>query len=470
MKETRISSRQGILDEEMLNLLRKYDKPGPRYTSYPTAPIFKPEFGAEQFTTAIDETNRENSAPLSLYFHLPFCETLCYYCGCTMLVSNNRDKISEYTRILKQEIDLLSVIISPSRQVEQVHWGGGTPTQHTPSEITDLAAYINKKFRIHPDAEISVEVDPRRLSNDHLLALRDGGFNRVSLGIQDFDDKVQEAVNRIQPEQVTKQVIDWCKSIGFSSINMDLIYGLPRQTVKSFERTVDEVIKISPDRIAVYSFAYVPWMKPHQKLISDSDLPTPREKLSILAMATNKFIEAGYVYIGMDHFAKANDSLTLAQKTKRMQRNFQGYSTKADMDLFGLGMSSISHFGNYYAQNAKIPNDYYKSILSGKFATRVGYSMTKDDVLRKHVIMRLMCDLSLSKRTVEKKFNVSFDDYFGESIGKLQPLIEDGLVENTYDSIIITQNGRFFIRNIAMCFDAYLPSMVKEKPIFSRTV
>jgi oxygen-independent coproporphyrinogen-3 oxidase len=470
MQDTITAKRSGVLDSTMLDLLRKYDKPGPRYTSYPTAPIFSPEFGVDQFTSAIDETNRKNSSPLSLYFHLPFCETLCYYCGCTMLVSNNREAIAAYLQVLKKEIDMLSAKISPLRQVEQLHWGGGTPTHLTPGEMADLAAYINKKFRIHRDAEVSVEVDPRRLTYDHLRALRDGGFNRVSLGIQDFDDNVQQAVNRIQPERMTQQVIEWCKKIGFSGVNMDLIYGLPRQTVASFERTVDDVIAISPDRIAVYSFAYVPWLKPHQKLISATELPTPEEKLSILAMTTNKFIEAGYVYIGMDHFAKASDSLTLAREAKSLQRNFQGYSTKADMDLFGLGMSSISHFGTYYAQNAKTLEDYYQSINAGKFATRVGYSMTKDDELRKHVIMRLMCDLSVSKPTVEKKYNITFNDYFADSIASLEPLIADDLVSNNADSIVISDKGRFFLRNIAMCFDAYLQSIAKDKPMFSRTV
>jgi oxygen-independent coproporphyrinogen III oxidase len=470
MQDTITAKRSGVLDSTMLALLHKYDKPGPRYTSYPTAPIFSPEFNAGKFAAAIDETNRRNSSPISLYFHIPFCDTLCYFCGCTMLVSNNREKIAEYVQVLKKEIDLLAVKISPDRQVEQIHWGGGTPTHLTPDEIADLATHINKKFRIHPDAEVSVELDPRGLTLDHLHALRSGGFNRVSMGIQDFDDQVQQAVNRIQPEQMSQQVIDWCKSVGFSSINLDLIYGLPRQTVASFERTVNEVITISPDRIAVYSFAYVPWMKPHQKLISPTELPAPEQKLSILAMTTNKFVEAGYVYIGMDHFAKSNDSLTLARQAKSLQRNFQGYSTKADMDLFGLGMSSISHFGTYYAQNAKVLDDYYKSINAGSFATRLGYSMTKDDELRKHVIMRLMCDLVVSKPVVEKKFGISFDEYFSESIASLEPLMADGLVSNSDDTIVISQNGRFFLRNIAMCFDAYLPAIVKDKPMFSRTV
>ncbi len=454
-----------------LALLKKYDRPGPRYTSYPTAPLFSNAFTAADFRHAIAATNPPAStSDLSLYFHFPFCDTLCYFCGCTMLVTRDRNRIEEYNTSLKKEIGLIAPMLAPERNVVQVHWGGGTPTHLSPVQIREMTEHIRSSFRIHRDAEMSVEIDPRELTRDHLVALREGGFNRMSMGVQDFDPRVQEAVNRVQPEAMSRQVYDWAAEVGFQSINLDLIYGLPFQTLATFERTVRKVIEFSPDRIAVFNYAHVPWLKPHQKLIHEEDLPRPAEKLDILKMTIETLCDNGYVYIGMDHFAKPNDELAVAQREKTLYRNFQGYSTKSGADLYGFGMSSISHFQGVYAQNTKNIPEYSALIDKGGLATHVGYRMTEDDRVRKFVIMRLMCDLELEKRTVETLFNIDFDDYFEASMAALEPFEADGLVSVTPDRITVIGAGRLLLRNIAMCFDAYLDSMGKTRPLFSRTV
>ena len=454
-----------------VGLLKKYDRPGPRYTSYPTAPLFNPSFTAGDFKRAIVDTNTPGSqSDLSLYFHFPFCDTLCYFCGCTMMVTRDRGRIEEYIRYLKKEIDLVAPLIAPSRRVTQLHWGGGTPTHLTPVQLADVADYVKRSFRCDPDAEMSVEIDPRELTRDHLVALRQAGFNRLSMGIQDVNPKVQQAVNRIQPDELIATVHSWATSLQYESINFDLIYGLPFQTLTSFRKTIRDVVRYSPDRIAVFNYAHVPWMKPHQKVIHPEDLPSPDEKLQILKMTIEELTAQGYVYIGMDHFAKPGDELTRAQREKSLYRNFQGYSTKSGADLYGFGMSSISHFGGVYAQNFKTLQQYYAALDGGTLATHVGYRMTDDDRLRKHVIMRLMCDLALKTRDVEREFGIRFDDYFAAALNQLQPLVDDGLVDVTPDGITIMGTGRLLLRNIAMCFDAYLPAMQKDKPIFSRTV
>ena len=454
-----------------LELLRKYDRPGPRYTSYPTAPLFNEGFTAKDFRDEIVSTNTPDAtSDVSLYFHFPFCDTLCYFCGCTMIVTRDRQRIEEYNTYLKKEIDLVAPMLSPRRKVVQVHWGGGTPTHLTPDQIRAMGAHIRASFNIDPAAEMSVEVDPRELTRAHLEALYETGFNRMSMGVQDFEQSVQESVNRIQPETMSRDVHRWALEIGYRSINFDLIYGLPFQNLKSFEKTVRKVIEFSPDRIAVFNYAHVPWLKPHQKLITPDSLPTPAQKLEILKMTIEVLSSNGYEYIGMDHFAKPDDELARAQKEKTLYRNFQGYSTKSGADLYGFGMSSISHFQNIYAQNTKNIPEYYKALNDGGFATHLGYRMTADDQIRKFAIMRLMCDLELEKRAVESRFGISFDEYFAGSIHGLQQFVDDGLVILSTDKISIVGAGRLLLRNIAMCFDAYLDSMKKDKPVFSRTV
>ncbi len=454
-----------------LALLKKYDQPGPRYTSYPTAPMFSSSFTADDFRQEIIATNGADATPdISLYFHFPFCDTLCYFCGCTMLVTRDRNRIGEYLRYLKKEIDMVAPLIAPHRRVTQLHWGGGTPTHLSPEQILDIGEYIKQRFTIDPDAEMSVEIDPRELTQRHLGTLRHLGFNRMSMGVQDFDERVQRAVNRVQPEELSLRVFKWAEALDFHSINIDLIYGLPFQTVESFERTVRRVLQFSPDRIAVFNYAHVPWLKPHQKLIRAEDLPTPEQKLEILKMAIELLTSHGYTYIGMDHFAKPTDELALAQKEKTLYRNFQGYSTKSHADLYGFGMSSISHFRTIYAQNEKNLQKYYDALDHGRLTTHVGYRMTYDDQIRKFVIMRLMCDLELDKRAVERQFEIDFDEYFAAALERLRQFVDDGLVETTADRITVLGAGRLLLRNIAMCFDAYIDSLGKAKPVFSRTV
>jgi oxygen-independent coproporphyrinogen-3 oxidase len=433
--------------------------------------VFSTAFTADDFRQEILATNPLTShSDISLYFHFPFCDTLCYFCGCTMLVTRDRKRIDEYIRYLKKEIDLVAPAIAPDRRVTQFHWGGGTPTHLSPEQILDIAGYIKKSFQLDPVLEMSVEIDPRELTREHLAALRHVGFNRMSMGVQDFNPRVQEAVNRIQPEEMTTQVFAWAKELGFESINVDLIYGLPLQTMRSFEETVMKTLEFKPDRIAVFNYAHVPWLKPHQKLIHSEDLPTPEQKLEILKRTIETLSSNGYEYIGMDHFAKPDDELTIAQKEKTLYRNFQGYSTKAGADLYGFGMSSISHFQNIYAQNFKTLPEYYKALDAENLATHVGYRMTEDDHIRKHVIMRLMCDLELEKAAVEKKFDIDFDEYFDSSLQSLEQFVDDGLVTLSLDRITIVGAGRLLLRNIAMCFDAYLDKAKSSTPMFSRTV
>ena len=329
---------------------------------------------------------------------------------------------------------------------------------------------IRSSFRIDPSAEMSVEIDPRELTREHLVALRDAGFNRMSMGVQDFDAEVQEAVNRVQPESMSRRVYDWARELGFTSINLDLIYGLPFQTPGSFETTVKKVIAFGPDRIAAFNYAHVPWLKPHQKLIRPEDLPSPEVKLEILKMTIEMLCSGGYEYIGMDHFAQPADELARAQKSKTLYRNFQGYSTKSGADLYGFGMSAISHFRESYAQNTKNIPEYYRALDEGRFATRVGYRMTDDDQIRKFVIMRLMCDLELDTTQVERKFGIAFDTYFTSSLRELAQFVDEGLVKFEGPTISIVGAGRLLLRNIAMCFDAYLNTMSAHKPVFSRTV
>ena len=454
-----------------LSLLKKYSGPGPRYTSYPTAPVFTKEFGPKQYRDEIISTNEKDvDVPISLYFHLPYCDTLCYFCGCTMLVTQNRTRISDYNEYLKREVDMIAPLINPKRKVTQLHWGGGTPSYLTPKEIAEIGLHAKKNFHYEDDIEASVEIDPRGLTFEHMQAFRESGFNRVSMGVQDFNPKVQEAVNRIQPESITRDAVNWSRTLGFKSVNIDLIYGLPFQTVETFAETVDRIIDISPDRLAVFNYAHVPWLKPHQKLIDERTLPSAEVKLEIFKMTIEKLLDAGYWNIGMDHFAKKSDELTLAQQNKTMYRNFQGYSTKAGADMYGFGMSAIGQFNNSYHQNSKNIPDYIKAIKQGELATILGYRMTADDHLRKEVIMRLMCDMELDKRSIEQKYNISFNEYFERSLPKLNPFIADGLVSMTDDKIVVHGLGRLVIRNIAMAFDAYLDTMLKEKPIFSKTV
>jgi len=453
-----------------IELIKKYDKPGPRYTSYPTAPHFNESFTHENYLDEIIKTNRGRDLPdLSLYFHLPFCDTLCYFCACNMIVTRNRDRIKKYIDYLKREIDLITDHISHDRKAVQLHWGGGTPTHLNPDEIADLSSYIYDRFDVNADAETGCEIDPRELTKTHLAALKDGGFNRISMGVQDFNPDVQKAVNRIQPEVLTRQVVDWVRELGFHSINLDLMYGLPFQSVKTFEKTVDTIIDIDPDRIALFNFAYVPWMKKHQKAIRPEDLPVAEEKLNILKMSTEKLTRAGYVFIGMDHFAKPDDELALALEGKKLYRNFQGYSTHAGADLYAMGITSISQFGHIYAQNIKKEKKYHAVLDQGILPTTKGYYLNDDDLLRRHVIVKLMCDFELDFTSIENEFDIDFETYFSRGLDNLDEMIADNLLSIENKILKITKMGRFLIRNIAMNFDGYIERK-EDHARYSRTV
>ncbi len=454
-----------------VEVLKRYDKPGPRYTSYPTAPAFQKDFTSDDFKAEIVRTNTaENRNPLSLYFHIPFCDTLCYFCGCNMMVTHERKKISEYLGYLEKEIALVHAHLNPHRSLSQLHWGGGTPSYLEPDEILRLSESIQKNFHFDSGIEASSEIDPRGLTKPHLEAMRKGGFNRLSMGVQDFYEPVQRAVNRIQPESMTREVVEWARELGFKSINLDLIYGLPFQTPKTFEETLKKIISISPDRIAVFNYAHVPWLKKHMNLIKAEDLPTPEQKLEILKLTLEMLGEAGYWYVGMDHFAKPEDELAIAQKNKTLYRNFQGYSTKAGCDVYALGMSGISQFQEIYAQNAKTLPDYYRAIGEGRFATHVGYRLNEDDKIRRKVITTLMCDFELDKKKIEEEFKINFDVYFADSLSRLSEFEKEGFVTHAPHQLTIEGLGRLFVRNIVMVFDAYLEQMMKDRPVFSRTV
>ena len=453
-----------------LDLVKKYDRPGPRYTSYPTAPQFHENFTHKEYLNELIRTNNtEDPNDISLYFHIPYCDTLCYFCGCNMIISRNRERINKYISYLKNEIDLLRTYIKPGRKVAQIHWGGGTPTHLLPEEITDLISYINGNFNFVENPENGCEIDPRELTYEHLSALRKGGFNRISMGVQDFNPKVQKAVNRIQPEELTRKVVDWVRELKFKSINLDLIYGLPFQSVPEFEKTIESIIDISPDRIALFNYAHVPWMKKHMELIKPEDLPSPEEKLQILKMSAAKLSQAGYVFIGMDHFAKPDDELSAALTEKKLYRNFQGYSTNAGTDLYALGITSISQFGNIYSQNLKTEKEYFSALDEGIFPVAKGYSMNQDDIIRKEVIMKIMCDFELDFAQVENKFGINFDEYFKFGLSNLSELVEDNLIKLENRKIIVSEMGRLLVRNIAINFDGFIERKT-DTAKYSRTV
>ncbi len=449
-------------------LLTKYSQPGPRYTSYPPAPHFAEDFGINQWRQELIES-QESTRPLSLYVHIPFCDTLCYYCGCNMVATQKYGKATEYLDYLKREIDAVAVLADPARPVVQLHWGGGTPTFLKAEDIRALGTHIRQRFNFASDAEVSVEVDPRGLLLEQVQALRESGFNRASLGVQDIDPKVQQAVNRIQPLSLIEEVYGWFRAEGFSSINLDLMTGLPHQTLESYRKTLAEIVRLNPDRLAVFGYAHVPWLKKHQKLIIQSDLPDFATRMAMQELIFDTLEGVGYVHIGMDHFAKPEDELVKAQREKTLWRNFQGYTTHRHADIYAFGASSISQTEDIYAQNEKRPDAYQKLVDDRGLATVKGYRMTTDDKIRRDVITELMCDMSLAKNTMESRWNIDFDDYFADSLRLLDPLQVDGLVEADDKEIRVTALGRLFLRNIAMSFDAYLNAPKKEAPRYSMT-
>jgi oxygen-independent coproporphyrinogen III oxidase len=451
-----------------LDLVKKYNVAGPRYTSYPPATKFTDALKWPELAEKISENNKSERG-LSLYFHVPFCETLCWFCGCTTVITLNHAQGKTYLDYLEHEVAQMAAQLNPKRKVIQLHWGGGSPTFLQPDEIRRLGEITRKHFTFSDDIEAGVEIDPRRLTREHIVALCEIGFNRASLGVQDFEPKVQQAIHRIQPREMTQQVLDWAHELGFGSVNFDLIYGLPHQTVASFTHTLDTVLEMQPDRLAVFSYAHVPWIKPAQKILEQKILPTAEVKLELLKIVIERLTEnSRYIYIGMDHFARPMDELVAAQRNKTLQRNFQGYSTRGNADIYSFGMSAISQIPDAYWQNEKELPDYYAALDAGKTPLTRGYFLTDEDKIRRETIMRVMCDLSLDYVTMSQKLGVNFSEHFANELAALAPFEADGLVRRSPAGLEVTDTGRLFIRNIAMCFDNTLAPTGERK--HSRTI
>lgn len=438
-------------------LIAKYSAQGPRYTSYPTAVQFNETLDARRFSQLLKQSN-QTGKDLSLYAHIPFCDTVCYYCGCNKIVTKNKNHSTPYLDYMQREIEQVAAKIDSSRKVIQLHWGGGTPTFLRTEEQWRLNTMLRDNFHFVADdqGEFSIEIDPRTVTPKSIADLREMGFNRLSFGVQDFDAEVQLAVNRVQSEKETQLAIEEGRRQGFHSISLDLIYGLPLQTKKSFERTIDKIIDLSPDRIAVFNYAHLPHIFKVQKQINEGQLPPGQEKLNLLEMSINRLTAAGYVFIGLDHFAKPEDSLVKHQNAGTLYRNFQGYSTFSQCDLLGFGMSSISQVGDSYSQNIKGKDDYYAAIDAGELPTIRGVELTTDDLIRRQVITEIMCNMALNYDAISQAFNIDATAYFKNEIQRLQPMHDDGLLQLSEVGFIVSPPGRLLIRNIAMVFDAYL--------------
>jgi oxygen-independent coproporphyrinogen-3 oxidase len=449
--------------------LARYNRPGPRYTSYPTAPVWNDAFGPNVLQKVHEEADRART-PVSLYMHIPFCESLCLFCACNVIIQKDKGVAPPYLGVLKREIDRVSQSVSRNREVVQLHWGGGTPTYLTPEQIEDLFGAARERFTFAADAEVGIEVDPRVTSRAHLETLRRLGFNRLSMGIQDFHAEVQKAIHRIQPFEMTRDLISAARVLGFDSINVDLIYGLPHQTPDRFAETVDQILRLAPDRIALFSYAHVPWLKKQQGAFV-AFLPEGMQKFEIFRTGMLKFLEAGYLYIGMDHFAKPGDELATSQQKRTLHRNFQGYTTQAGADLYGMGVTAISGFQNAYAQNHRVLASWEKAVAERGIATMRGYHLSDDDRLRRAVISRLLCHTVVVKDEIAREFAIDFDRYFADELRRLEPSRDDGLVLLDSDEIRATWLGRIFIRNVAMVFDPYLErQQLAAKPLFSKTL
>ncbi len=453
-----------------LELINKYDYAGPRYTSYPTAPQFHEGFD-EQAYRAVAARSNESGGPLSLYFHIPFCDTVCFYCACNKIATKDRSKNAPYLERLYREIAMQAELYDDARRVEQLHWGGGTPTFLGDDQMRELMSVTRSHFPFADDerGEYSIEIDPREARPETVSMLREVGFNRMSLGVQDFDERVQKAVNRIQSEEQTLAVLQAARDSGFRSVSIDLIYGLPFQTVESFARTLDRVIEVGPDRLSVFNYAHLPHVFKPQRRINAEDLPRPEEKLEILKMSIDHLRDAGYIYIGMDHFARPDDELAVAQRDGTLYRNFQGYSTHSDCDLVAMGVTSISMVDGSYCQNLRGLEEYYERIDSNRLAVFRGFELSRDDLIRRDVITRLICHFRLDYEQISRQWGIQFDDYFREDLPKLQGMVVDGLLEMDADSIRVLPRGRLLIRNICMAFDSYLSPESQQKN-FSRVI
>jgi oxygen-independent coproporphyrinogen-3 oxidase len=459
--------------EVTLELLKKYDRPGPRYTSYPTAVEFNESYGEADYRASLAAANAAASEPLSLYVHLPFCEERCSFCGCNVVITRKREVAAEYLRYLDRELDRLAEHLPARRGLSQYHWGGGTPTYLSPAQMEALQRKVVEHFRIDADAEVAIETDPRVSTREQMDTLRALGFNRISMGVQDFTPEVQEAINRNQTEQQTRDHFEYCRKLGFHSINVDLIYGLPLQTPEAFDRSMDVVLELRPDRVAVYSYAYVPWIKSNQKRIDPAQLPGPEAKLRLFCIARERFLAAGYVQIGMDHFALPGDELATAVRNRRLFRNFMGYTVRMGTDMVGVGVSSIGDVRGAFAQNVKKLSEYYEALDAGRFPIERGYRLDRDDLIRRDVITRLMCNFYLDTLEVERAFAIDFARYFATELSELAAPdgpVSHGFLEIHPGHLEVVGPGRLFVRNIAMAFDRYLRTKKTDKPVFSRTV
>ncbi len=457
-----------------LEKINRYDKAGPRYTSYPTAVSFTPEFTNTNYFWHAQQSNYNNTLkPLSLYFHIPFCDTICFYCACNKIATKDYSKADTYLRYLYREIDMQKVLFSSERTVEQLHWGGGTPTFLNHQQIRDLMDYTRHSFKLLDDdsGDYSIEIDPRSVTAETIKLLREVGFNRFSLGVQDLDDNVQKAVNRIQPIEDTLNIINACRENKAKSISVDLIYGLPLQTVDGFARTLQRIIDISPDRISLFNYAHLPELFKPQRRINAADLPKAEDKLTILQQSIESLTQAGYVYIGMDHFAKPDDELAIAQQKGKLHRNFQGYTTHADCDLIAMGVSAISSVNNSYSQNSKDLDGYYTALDNDELPIIRGKSLSKDDQLRREIIQQLSCHFKLDYKAIKQSHEIDFSSYFVDEIAQLEKLQSDDLLRLTPKSLEVTPAGRLLIRTICMVFDSYLTStQTPSKPRFSKVI
>ena len=451
------------------DLLRRYDVSGPRYTSYPTALQFHPNFGASEYGRAVVRSNRKRK-PLSVYVHVPFCASPCFYCGCTRIITRDPLKAKRYLDRLYREVELQAELFDAGRTVGQLHLGGGTPTFLHADDIESLLGRLWLSFAIDEAAEVSIEIDPRTVDGDSMTRLAQLGFNRVSLGVQDFDPRVQEAVNRVQSVEETTAVIDSARHAGITSINLDLIYGLPFQSIQGFSRTIDTVIGLKPERLAVYSYAHLPRMFKAQHRIRNETLPDAATKVGLLRTAIDRLTGAGYAYVGMDHFALENDELVVAQKNGTLQRNFQGYSTRADCDMIGLGMSAIGKIADTYSQNAKDLGAYYAALDDGRLAIDRGVILSADDRLRRQIIQRIMCQGELEFSSFQFADRAHFIGYFNTAAAQLEQLETDGLVEIAQDRLAVTPRGRLLLRTVAMAFDAYISRSGSTRLQYSRVL
>lgn len=452
------------------DILERFDIAGPRYTSYPTADRFIEAFTESQYIQALEQRRVGGMAlPLSVYVHIPFCESLCFYCACNKIITKRHERGAEYLRYLGYELGLHVSHLGAGQTITQLHLGGGSPTFFSDAELDELMSMLRRSFVLEPGGEYSIEVDPRTVDAERLQNLARLGFNRLSFGVQDFDAEVQKAVHRIQPAEQVFELMAEARRLGFDSINVDLIYGLPRQTQESFDRTLKQVVELRPDRIALYAYAHLPERFKPQRRINIAELPDAQTKMSLLSAAISAFLDAGYVYVGMDHFALPNDALAVAKRQGRLHRNFQGYSTQPDCDLIALGVSAIGRIGATYSQNAKTLDEYYDQLNHGRLPIMRGLALTRDDLVRRTIIMALMCQGRLEFESIEQAYLIDFELYFAAELDALKSMEQDGLVELEIDAIQLTSLGWFFVRGIAMLFDRHL-QIDKNRARFSKII